>query len=66
MVLLSKSEYDALVARAGSVEAQVEQRLEFEKSEILRKLNKGLTSRLSDYRSNPLQTLQELVNELLR
>ena len=71
MVLLSKREYDDLVARASSVEGQVEHRLEQAKRQILSKLSQGLRDRLGPYGchapgSNPLQTVSELVDELLR
>lgn len=66
MVLLSKREYDALVARAGSVEAQVDARLEVAKREILRKLHEGMKARRGYTSADPMQTLQDLVAELLR
>jgi hypothetical protein len=67
MILLSKAEYDKLVQRATVVEAEVERRVEEEKTKIWDALRKGFEKDNAKLLlRNPYEATRQLLNEILR
>lgn len=66
MIILSKREYDDLVLKATSLEAEVEKRVEVEKQRILLALKNGLSNERTWRFPNQVEQVRHLINELLR